>query len=115
MTSAIKYGEGLHITQIDPENLDALNIRGISSVLLTIACQGLSKTSLALTMLHLTMGKLRYLIWFILVSMNIFSALACIFFCVNCTPMAKVWIPETQGTCWDFNVVVNFAVFSSCE
>ncbi|PKS13135.1 hypothetical protein jhhlp_000477 [Lomentospora prolificans] len=72
-----------------------------------------SKTSFALTLLRLTEGKIKWLIWFIIISMNIAMGLSALFVWLQCTPLPRVWDFRVPGTCWDPNVLPNYNIFSA--
>ena len=72
-----------------------------------------SKTSFALTLLRLTEGRMKWVLWFIIISMNIAMGLSALFNWVQCTPIQKTWIPLTPGKCWKPHVVPNYNMFSA--
>ena len=71
-----------------------------------------SKTSFALTLLRLTEGWVKWAIWFIIVSMNVFMGLSAMFNWIQCTPIDKMWYPDKDGACWDPEIVPNYNLFS---
>ena len=81
----------------------------------TLTAATWSKTSFALTLLRLTDGriKIKWLLWFIIVSMNIFMGLSALFNWIHCTPVEKVWLPLTPGSCWRVDIVPKYNVFSA--
>jgi hypothetical protein len=114
MTTAYDLGLGKHLISIPLENFKPLNLRGLISVALDGAAQSWAKTSFAFTLLRISDGRLMTgILWFIIVSMNVFTGLGCLFFWINCTPVQKVWNPELDGSCWDYNIVLQYAKFSS--
>ncbi|KEZ40759.1 putative integral membrane protein [Scedosporium apiospermum] len=72
-----------------------------------------SKTSFALTLLRLTEGKIKWLIWFIIISMNIAMGLSALFVWIQCTPLPRVWDRLVPGTCWEAHVLPNYNIFSA--
>ncbi|KAK1712540.1 hypothetical protein BDP67DRAFT_517580 [Colletotrichum lupini] len=64
----------------------------------------LSKTSFAFTLMRLMTGKLRWMLWFIIFSMNLFIALWLPFFLNPCGPGG----PEP---CWPREMSVPFGIF----
>ncbi|KAH6695678.1 hypothetical protein F5X68DRAFT_258234 [Plectosphaerella plurivora] len=73
----------------------------------------LSKTSFALTLLRVVEGKMKWLVWYIIVSINIFLALMVLFVWVQCNPPEKSFRPATPGTCWAPEVTANYMIFAS--
>ncbi|KAK7441074.1 hypothetical protein Landi51_10277 [Colletotrichum acutatum] len=78
-------------------------ISGAAGIMSNIAW-ALSKTSFAFTLMRLMTGKLRWMLWFIIFSMNLFIALWLPFFLNPCSPGG----PEP---CWPREVSVPFGIF----
>ncbi len=74
-----------------------------------------SKTSFAITLLRLTEGKWKLLLWFIIVSMNIAMGLSALFPWVSCTPIDKAWNMMEPGTCWPGYIITYYDIFSAGE
>ena len=72
-----------------------------------------SKTAFAITLLRLASPKIKWIIWFIIVTINVGLTLAAIFMWVQCDPPRKVWETDLPGTCWDGNVIVAYNSFIS--
>lgn len=72
-----------------------------------------SKTSFAITLLRISEGKIRWLIWGIIVSVNIILYLGAIFMWVQCNPPAKTYTPWLAGTCWDPQVIISYNSFTA--
>ena len=72
-----------------------------------------SKTSFALTLLRLTEGWVKWLIWYIILSMNIFMGLSAMFNWIQCDPIDKAWLHTKPGKCWDPSIVPNYNLFSN--
>ncbi|KAK1832265.1 hypothetical protein QBC39DRAFT_433348 [Podospora conica] len=115
LTYATTLGYGRHIYDL-PFNLGVIN-----KTILTINIAGTlsltaatwSKTSFGLTLLRLTEGWMRVLIWFIIVTINVAMGLSALFAWVRCTPVRKSWSPFDAGTCWEASVIVNYNIFSA--
>lgn len=80
----------------------------------TLTAATWSKTSFALTLLRLTEGKVKWVLWFIIITMNIFMGLSALFNWIQCTPVNKAWDVFVDGTCWDPKIVPRYNIFSSC-
>lgn len=87
-------------------------LNAISGVF-AIGAAMLSKTSFALTLLRVLFGRLRPLLWFIVVSMNVALFLSVLFVLIQCKPVEKGWNPTIPGSCWPASVAVHFGLFSS--
>jgi len=116
LSYSVKLGYGGHIWDMTPELLsyipDLLKVINLSGTFsLTSAIW--SKTSFALTLLRLTRGWLKVVVWFIIISMNLFMGLSALFIWVQCTPIEKSWNPFIAGTCWPPAVLVHYNLFSA--
>ncbi|SPO06445.1 uncharacterized protein DNG_09135 [Cephalotrichum gorgonifer] len=115
LTQTTEYGYGRYWYDwtIIPEEGTQLLILINAAGSCTLTASIWSKTSFALTLLRLVEGKMKWLIWYIIISMNIGMGLSALFNWVQCTPVQKTWLPLTPGTCWDPNIVPNYNIFSS--
>lgn len=110
---AIQYGFGKHGYEIPLDNFGALIIVGLMSVTFDIVGQVWSKTSFAITMLRISKGKVRYFIWFAIISMNVLLGLAAMSFWVQCSPIQKSWNPLLPGTCWNPQITIVYGIVAS--
>jgi hypothetical protein len=123
ITVNVTIGDGQHTYNLDPSVLPLLGLNGNVSGTLSIIAAFLSKTSFGVTLLRLCTARrtMRWLIWALLVSMNISLALSAIFIWAQCSPSAKNWYDRIPGTCWDPAAVAKYGLFSgskfslSCE
>ncbi|KAK3954330.1 hypothetical protein QBC32DRAFT_336455 [Pseudoneurospora amorphoporcata] len=114
LTAMTRLGYGLHFWDFDVVNnmaplLLLVNVAGTFSVTAAIW----SKTSFAITLLRLTHGWMKGLLWFIIITMNIAMGLTALFPWVSCTPINKAWEVFTPGKCWDPKVTVHYNIFSA--
>ncbi|RKU41325.1 hypothetical protein DL546_004840 [Coniochaeta pulveracea] len=116
LTYSVSLGYGSHVWDYPPELmprifdlLKVINLCGTFSLTAAIW----SKTSFALTLLRLTEGWTKQLIWFIIISMNIAMGCSALFVWVQCTPVSKSWNPTVEGTCWAPDVLVHYNIFSA--
>lgn len=73
-----------------------------------------SKTSFAITVLRISQGQTRYLIWFIIVSINAVLGFAALSTYIQCTPTEKLWMPfMKEGSCWPKQVIINYNIFAA--
>ena len=100
---------------LDPDN----GIRMILSITvggtLSLTAAIWSKTSFALTIIRLTKGWVKAVIWFVIITTNISMGLSALFNWVQCTPLEKTWNPFLEGTCWPSYVIVKYNIFSACK
>jgi len=71
-----------------------------------------SKTAFAITLLRLTEGWLRKVVWFIAISTNVALGLAALLPWLQCTPLAAAWDINIKGKCWSYKVIYNVYVVS---
>ena len=72
-----------------------------------------SKTSFAVTLLRLsTRGWQKWLLYFIIASMNIVMWLCGILLFAQCSPIEKNWNKDMPGSCWKSKVQDNYSIFA---
>lgn len=116
----VSLGFGHHFVDFNPANLEKYGIYSLLSGFFSILSAVCSKTSFAITLLRLTDGWTKRVIWAIIVSMNILMPLSALFLFVSCNPPAKTWKPDLPGKCWPSNVSVIYGIVvgaysSSCD
>ena len=72
-----------------------------------------SKTSFGVTLLRVVEGKMKWLVWFIIISINVALTTMALFTWVQCDPPAKTYKTDLPGTCWDSSVSANYMIFAS--
>lgn len=111
-TLAVSYGYGKHTWDFPMENMEKtvflMYLAGTFSIVAIIW----SKTSFAITLLRLTDGWMRGLVWFLLVTTNIVLGVSAVLNWAQCTPLEKVWKMSAAGTCWPISTLVNYHIFS---
>lgn len=70
----------------------------------------LSKTSFAITLLRLTKGLMRNIIWFAIISMNVILVFNVILQFIWCQPASAAWHSGRNGTCWSRKFIVYYSV-----
>ena len=119
MTYIVSLGFGKHLPEllssgITLPTLDIMTSVGTAALVLDGVAQTWSKTSFAILLLRVSEGKSRYIIWALIISINIFVGVGCLLFFVRCNPIEKAWTLEmTTGTCWDYEIAVHYGMFSS--
>ncbi|KAI0408372.1 hypothetical protein F4802DRAFT_409759 [Xylaria palmicola] len=108
---AISLGWGQQIYDLPVENfpyiLVALYISGAFSIL----AAALSKSSFALTLLRISNGWVRYVVWFAMITINIVMSLSIIFNFVQCTPVEKNFNVFIPGSCWPRRTLSGYNIF----
>ncbi|KAI9147200.1 Satratoxin biosynthesis SC2 cluster protein [Paramyrothecium foliicola] len=113
-TYIVTLGFGNHIWTISDENLRTINLNTIM-----VACFGLMSTTLSKTSFSLTLYRIarhewmKYILIFIIVTINISLNLIWIFGLAKCTPFAKVLDSKVPGTCWDRKKLLKFQLFAT--
>jgi hypothetical protein len=104
-------------SDITPQIPDStMLILGLLSVTFGNTGQAWSKTSFAVTMLRISRDRWsKIVIWFAIVSVNLFLGLSALLFWIQCQPVQKSWNPLIEGTCWDLKVPVIFGMFAAGE
>ncbi|KAG8160809.1 hypothetical protein KVR01_009073 [Diaporthe batatas] len=109
-TVAVDAGLGKH--SVPGDTLIRTMILSTVAQTLSILGAAWSKTSFAVTLLRLTVAShVRYLVWFIIISLNIFLTFTAFLPLFSCTPVGKRFDPRVDGNCWDRTVVLTLTVF----
>jgi hypothetical protein len=104
------------MSEINPDDLVvALRLLYVGE-LFAILAVSISKTSFAVTLLRLTTNTWqRYLLWYIIASLNLIMGLCGLFTFIQCSPVDKLWNLSTPGTCWEPTVQIRYAIFAGCK
>ncbi|KAK3898652.1 hypothetical protein C8A05DRAFT_47082 [Staphylotrichum tortipilum] len=109
----INIGFGRPLSQFNMKNLDIFllysNLAGTFSILAALW----SKTSFAVTVLRISSGWLKALVWFIIITVNACLGVAVAITWAQCTPIEKVWRPHLEGTCWPKGVQIHYNIFTA--
>lgn len=72
-----------------------------------------SKTAFAITLLRLTDGWTKKIVWFLIITINLSLGLSALLPWVSCTPLKGAWVATEPGKkCWDQNVMLSYNIFS---
>ena len=74
-----------------------------------------SKTSFAFTLLRITDGRMKWFVWFIIITVNVVLTISAALLWVSCWPTKKLFYPETPGRCWKTTVGQNYQTFASSK
>ncbi|KAM0270241.1 hypothetical protein ACHAQH_009511 [Verticillium albo-atrum] len=72
-----------------------------------------SKTSFALTLLRVVEGRMKWVIWFILISMNLAITGMVVMTWARCSPVEKNYKFDLPGHCWDARINADYMIFAS--
>jgi hypothetical protein len=106
-------GFGKHTADIPVQNL--VTIALATGVAASIACfaSTFSKISFGLTLLRLTNGRLRWFVWFCIITLFLVMLPSALFAWISCTPFKKQFDPTIPGTCWPGYMLVDYGIFNA--
>ncbi|KAI0387453.1 hypothetical protein F5Y04DRAFT_274306 [Hypomontagnella monticulosa] len=109
----IAHGFGKLDKDINPANLNSIGLLSTIMGTLYTMSSAWSKTSFAISLLRIATPRLKILVWFLMVSMNIFMHAGTIINWITCHPVQKLWDHYAKGSCWPKEVVLPFGIFFS--
>jgi hypothetical protein len=116
LTEAVKAGLGHHWDEMpDYTTVPYLNKMSYGAGFCTTVATAWSKTSFGITLLRLSNGWVRWLVWFIIISVNLVLGFAAAMMWIQCWPIAKLWTWGMPGTCWPLYIVQNYTMFASSK
>lgn len=75
-----------------------------------------SKTGFGITLLRVMQGLTKAIVWFLIITINIFLGFSAVIDFIACRPVSAVWDPDTPGAkCWPGSYVVKYHIFSSSK
>lgn len=113
LTRNATKGFGKHFLAINPTELTRMTFLGIVAGVFALYAAILSKTSFAITLLRITEGKMRILLWFIIFSVNIALGGSALIPWIQCTPVEKNWNFMVPGKCWDPQVFSKYSIVAA--
>ncbi|KAK4164281.1 putative integral membrane protein [Cladorrhinum sp. PSN259] len=108
---ALDYGK--HVYDMAPENITPMRFVAVFAGFFSVFAAALSKTSFALTLVRLSHGWLKGVIWIIIVTVNLVLWSAMISMWTKCTPVQKIWIDGVEGSCISGETIVKFYQFTA--
>ena len=115
ISACINIGFGRPLSQFNMKNLEVFllfsNLAGTFSILAALW----SKTSFAVTVLRISSGWLKALVWFIIITVNACLGVAVAITWAQCTPIQKVWQPHVAGTCWPKGIQIHYNIFTASK
>jgi len=113
LTEGTKFGIGLHYEDMDVEKMPLVSIISYSAGFATILGAAWSKTSFAITLLRLSEGWVKWVVWYIIISVNLVLGVSATILWIQCWPVEKLWIYELKATCWPVEIVERYQTFTS--
>jgi hypothetical protein len=110
-TYATRVGLGKH----DGSVVDQAPLQLMIVVATTFSVLGAawSKTSFALTLLRITKGLLFWMIWAVIISLNIVLTFNAILQFIWCTPARAAWDSMVSHRCWKRTIVIDYTIFAA--
>ncbi len=112
-TVSVSHGYGHHTWDISPSEFKVLPLLSDISGTFSILAAVWSKTSFAVTLLRITQGWTRVAVWLAIISMNLAMHLTALLVWIQCSPVQKPWIPQTPGTCFPIDRLIEYNMFSA--
>ncbi|KAF3352504.1 hypothetical protein VdG1_08955 [Verticillium dahliae VDG1] len=116
-TKNVSLGFGKKLTDFPPdfdfsvfETVGLLGNLGGNASMFGIAW---SKTSFALTLLRVVEGRMKWVIWFIMISVNLAITGMVIMTWARCSPVQKNYKQNLPGHCWDPQINADYMIFAS--
>ncbi|KAA8635303.1 hypothetical protein SMACR_01590 [Sordaria macrospora] len=111
VTTTVLMGYGMHSYDVPVENWKYLGILGAITGTTSVLHVFFSKVSFAVTLLRLTDGWLRQLIWFIIITLTLGQMSSSFMFWLRCTPAEATWNPHIkEKKCWDSNAFLTYSI-----
>jgi hypothetical protein len=110
-------GGGRHLYYLTPQQqMLVIKFNWIAQVfgIMAFAAVKISVSLLIMRIITLNNVWMRYVLWFVMGSMALFSVLDCIFNFVQCDPPRALWEPNIPHKCWDSRVQSGIAIFNAC-
>ncbi|KAK4124089.1 hypothetical protein N657DRAFT_376381 [Parathielavia appendiculata] len=114
LTEATKWGVGLHYDDMELEKMPVMSLLSYIAGFSTILGAAWSKTSFAVTLLRISEERwTKWLIWFIIISVNVVLGVSATILWISCWPIPKLWYYNMEGTCWPKHIVEQYQTFTS--
>lgn len=113
LSEGIKYGIGLHYYNMDLDKMPTMAMISYAAGFATILGTIWSKTSFGITLLRISAGRMRWLVWFIIISVNLVLGVSATIHWAQCWPLKKLFYYDMAGTCLPLHVVQNYQTFAA--
>lgn len=114
-SASVSLGYGKHLWDFKQEELIRLPLFGQTAGFFSILAALWSKTSFAMTVLRISSGWIRRLIWFIIMSLTIVMGSSALFQWIHCMPVEKTYDYRVEGTCWAPGIMVGYFMLTTSE
>ncbi|KAH7390530.1 hypothetical protein BKA66DRAFT_459120 [Pyrenochaeta sp. MPI-SDFR-AT-0127] len=106
-------GFGKRTVDIPVENLATIAIG--TSIGASVSCfaSTFSKISFGVTLLRLTTDRLRWFVWFCIITLFLVMIPSALNTWIQCSPLEKAWNSTIEGTCWPGYITVNYGIFNA--
>lgn len=112
MQVAITYGFGKYLRDIpNRRNIITMVIWGQVGLTFIAFAASLSKISFGITLLRLTSGKWKALVWSTSVTISVLAVPAAVISWVQCQPFEKGLDRPIPGTCFSTNIPQHYGMF----
>ncbi|KAK4038326.1 hypothetical protein C8A01DRAFT_48028 [Parachaetomium inaequale] len=96
---------------LDAESVTAVSLYSICAGFGSILATCWSKISFAISLLRISTGRMRWFIWFIILSVNLVFASNGAIQWAQCWPVQKRWYWDMEGSCFDSSIIQNYNTF----
>ena len=114
-TISVRFGFGKHTDDIPPEDINYLLLLGFSSGFASILAAVWSKTSFAVTLLRITTGWYKRLVWFLIITVNLILGANATIQMGSCWPPERLWQPQIEGKCLSRQIMLRYNIFTACK
>ncbi|KAH8655459.1 hypothetical protein BX600DRAFT_515280 [Xylariales sp. PMI_506] len=104
-------GFGKHALDIDPNNFSQIALYGAIGLTVGTLAINLAKISFAVTLITLTEGRWRTVVWFAIGSLTLFAIPVAILPWLQCNPLVKTFVDFWPGQCVDKNISLYYGIF----
>lgn len=111
LTKGVDYGIGLHFEDMVLENIPIVAEYSYAAAFATLLGVSWSKTSFAVSILRISNGRMRWFIWFIIISTNMVLITNAILLYAQCTPIKRLFDEQAEGTCWPKTIGEHYQTF----
>ena len=115
LSIGVRFGIGRHNKDVEPRNFSSVLFYSYAGGFVFILAALWSKTSFAITLLRVSTGRVKLLVWFLIISINLVMGARATIQWVQCWPVEKLWHILAPGTCWSRVIVKDYETFSSGE
>lgn len=107
----VSHGLGRHYADLDVDSIVAVSLFSMCAGFGSILATCWSKTSFALSLLRISTGRMRILIWAIIIGVNLVLGTNGLVQWIQCWPIQKRWYYDMEGSCFPSQIVQNYNTF----